>query len=323
MASRSALGSQLVDWVGPESLELVDAGTGWPSHFRAKTTSDWVNVAAFVGPIGQSHRGRANVERRFQNPGSNRAIAVAPGEVTLLMGLYERDGTHLLVGMEAGKRLGRNTRQSLFMPTHLLRRAGHWGWAEHFSEVGERLVAFTPKLLPIYVELCRSGVHVSTDNLEQLIIASGAGDPESGEDAVHRAIATVERLVRRATFSRDVTQAYGGHCAMCGLDFTLVEGAHIYPVAAPGSADRVWNGMALCRNHHAAFDSFILYVEPESRAIQLHPEFVKQSGSIAGCKAFAEATFPTLALPRKQAAYPRPDMFEKRYEFFRAKYAWV
>jgi len=323
MPTRSELGRELVGWVGGESLELVDARTGWPSHFSAKTTSDWVRVAAFLGPIGHSHRGRAEVERRFQNPGSNRPIVATPGEVALLLGLYESDGTRLLVGMEAGKRLGRNTRQSLFMPLHLLRRAGHWGWAEHFSEVGERLVAFAPRLLPIYVELCRSAVDVSTDKLEQLVIASGAGDPESGEDAVGRAIATVARLVRSAIFSRDVRKAYGGHCAMCGLDFTLVEGAHIYPVAAPGSSDEVWNGIALCRNHHAAFDSFFLHVEPESREIQLHPNLVKESARIAGCKAFVEATFPSLALPRSQAAHPLPEMFEKRYEYFKPKYDWA
>ena len=323
MVSRKYIGSELVDWVGAESLELVEAASGWPSHYRAKTPSGWVRVAAYLGPIGHSQRGRGDVERRFQNPGSNRPILSTPGELPLLLGAYESDGTRLLVGMEVGKRLGKKTRQSLFMPLYLLRSAGYWGWAEHFSDVGEQLVAFAPRLLPVYVDLRQSGVEIPANAVEQLVVASGAGDEEAGSDAVRRAIATISRLVRGAEFSRDVRKAYDGHCAMCGLDFTLVEGAHIYPVSAPGSKDEIWNGVALCRNHHAAFDSFLLYVHPKSQRIQLHPRVIEQSSHIAGCKAFVDATFPTLAPPRQAADRPRRAMFEKRYEFFNPKYSWV
>jgi hypothetical protein len=38
------------------------------------------------------------------------------------------------------------------MPLNLLRIAKQDGWAEHESESKERLVAFTPKLLPTYIE---------------------------------------------------------------------------------------------------------------------------------------------------------------------------
>jgi HNH endonuclease len=323
MVRRKALGIELVEWVGAESLELIDAASGWPSHFLAKTTSDWVKVAAYLGPIGHSQRGRGDVERRFQNPGSNRPVLQTPDEIPLLLGVYESDGTRLLVGMEVNKRIGKRTRQSLFMPLHLLRSAAHWGWAEHYSDTNERVVAFAPKLLPIYVEVQRSGVDVHPERIEDAIVASGAGDDDSGPDALDRAISSVRRLIRSATFSRDVRKAYGGYCAMCGLDFTLVEGAHIVPVAAPGSRDEVWNGLALCRNHHAAFDSFMLYVDPVSRRIRLHPEVVRQGPHSAGCKAFVESTFPTLVLPARRVDRPRDDMFVKRYEFFRPRYGWV
>jgi hypothetical protein len=321
MAVRSKIASTLVEWVGREALELVSPGTGWPSHFRARSTSDWIPVAAYIGPIGHSQRGRDDVERRFQNPGKNRPIVEIPGELGLLLGLYEGDGTHLLVGMDVEKRLGRETRQSLFMPLHLLRSADAWGWAEHFSDAGEKLIAFHPRLLPIYIELRKSAVDVPSRHLEELLHASGAGHVESAPEALERAISSVSRLVRDAVFSRDVCAAYHGRCAMCGLDFSLIEGAHIYPVAAPGSEDEVWNGLALCRNHHAAFDSHILYVEPITGRVRLHPELIREN--TAGCKAFVTATFDVLAPPRIRSQRPRPEMFEKRYEFFKPKYSWL
>jgi hypothetical protein len=320
---RREIANRLAEWVGDDVVNVIDAGTGWPSHLRIRTPSDWVNAAAYLGPIGLSHRGRDDVERRFQNPGGNRPIVDVPGEVPLLIGLYESDGTRLLVGMEVQKRLARSTRQSLFMPMHLLRSADAWGWAEHFSDAGERLVALTPRLLPIYAEIHHSRVDISPDQIERLLAASGVVDGEVGTEPIERAIASVNRLVRDAVFSRAVREAYGGRCAMCGLDFTLVEGAHIYPVAAPGCEDEVWNGLALCRNHHAAFDSFFIHVHPASGRVRLHPELVAGRTLGSGCKAFVDATFPELVTPKSKALRPRSDMFERRYEFFKPKYSWV
>jgi hypothetical protein len=321
MARRGKTANILVEWVGEDSIQLINADRGWPSHYRARSVSEWVDVAVYFGWIGDSKRGRGDVERRFQNPGKDRPILEHANELLLLLGLYESDGTRVLVGMDVQRRIGRRTRQSLFVPLHLLRTAGAWGWAEHFSDSGERLIAFQPQLLPVYVELCRSGVSLAATDVERIVVASGASEVSSEPQAAERAIATISRLVRDAIFSRDVRDAYGGRCAMCGLDFSLVEGAHIYPVAAPGSEDEVWNGLALCRNHHAAFDAHLVHIDPTSARLTLHPDlFVDTS---AGCKAFVGATFSELVLPGKQGLRPRREMFERRYDFFKPKYDWA
>ncbi len=194
MASRKALAKEMLSWVGADSLQLVDPASGWPAHFRAKTFSDWISVAAYLGPIGHSQRGRGDVERRFQNPGKNRPIRVTPEGVSVLIGLYENDGTRLLVGMDVVRRIGRSTRQSLFMPMHLLRSGGAWGWAHHLSDSGEKLVAFRPELLPIYIELQRSRIDAPFGEIEKLIVAAGANDDESGPEAIKRAIKAAKRL---------------------------------------------------------------------------------------------------------------------------------
>lgn len=63
---------------------------------------------------------------------------------------------------------------------------------------------------------------------------------------------------------------------MCGLDEGLVEGAHIYPVEAPGSADELWNGLAaLCANHHRAFDLHRVCVVPGNLRVSFHPDLLR------------------------------------------------
>lgn len=74
--------------------------------------------------------------------------------------------------------------------------------------------------------------------------------------------------VRRAAFSRMVLSEYGYRCCVCGSGLSVPEGpaaaqaAHIIPVAA-GGTDDPRNGLALCPNHHWAFDNGLFTVTPE------------------------------------------------------------
>lgn len=324
MTSRRAIARELCEWVGDDALELVDPGSGWPAYARMRSaSSDWVAVAAYLGPIGQSQRGRDNVERRFQNPGKNRPIKDTSGAIAVLIGLYQSDGTRLLVGMDAVRRIGKSTRQSLFMPLHLLRSADAWGWAEHYSDTGEKLTAFRPSLLPIYIELQRSYIDVAAEDIERLVVAAGANDAELGDEAVRRAIAAVRPVVRRAIFGKMVVAAYDGQCAMCGLDSSLVAAAHIYPAGAPGCEDEIWNGLALCGSHHAAFNSYLVHVDPRTGSTRFHPDLLARARSTPSCRIFLKATFPTIEPPRSPSLRPKAEMFEKRYKFLKPKYAWA
>jgi hypothetical protein len=110
---------------------------------------------------------------------------------------------------------------------------------------------------------------------------------------------------------------------MCGFNFSLVSGAHILPAEAPGSPDSVWNGLALCHNHHAAFDRHKVFVEPNTRAIKIHPALAAAAGTNASCEAFLENTYSTLAEPSSSKDRPKREMFEQRYEFYTTKYDWA
>jgi hypothetical protein len=281
-------------------------------------------VAAHLGPIGPSHRKRDSVERRFQNPGQGKPVQSPPKEIPLLLGLSEEIADKpVIVGMETEKRIGKMTRQSLFMPLHLIKAAAATGWAEHFGETGERLIAFTPSLLPAYVELCNTGTSIPEREIQAVLEASGVDGPGASEESVQRGMRLAMRLIRDATFSKDVRDSYGGLCAMCGLNFSLVAGAHIYPVSAPGSVDKIWNGLALCHNHHSAFDRHQIWVDPATYAVVLHDDINRHAQRNPACQAFVETTLREIQMPAAPAYNPRPQMFKQRYAFFDSKYSWV
>jgi hypothetical protein len=171
----------------------------------------------------------------------------------------------------------------------------------------------------------RAGVVPDRAAMQAAIQGSGLLDA-AGPDApaaAERARRTGTALVRDARFARRVLEAYGGQCAMCGLDVGLVEAAHIYPVAAPNSPDQPWNGLALCANHHLAFDRHLMGVRPAGLEIVFGQKILDQVVHSAAVERLVKGTFPSLTAPPRQSAQPRVKMFEMRYEFYGESYAWL
>lgn len=311
---------RLVELAG-NVVTVVDARNGWPGLVRVRLPTGDVLAAVHLGPIGLTHRKRDAVERRFQNPGQNRPLSAPEGYIPLLLGMWE-EGVHpVLVGMEADTRVGKPTRQSLFAPVWLLEQAAVSGWAQHYNAAGELIIGFHPALLPAYIEARRTGLSIEPEQVADISEASGLLAPFD-ETAAERARRGVFSLVRRARFGQDVVKAYGGRCAMCGLNFGLVEGAHIYPVKAPSSPDQVWNGLALCGNHHAAFDRHLLWIEPKRCTVKIHPEVVSAAKDDDTARWFVEITLPELRRPASRNDQPRAEMFRQRYSFYETKYDW-
>ena len=279
-------------------------------------------VAIHVGPVGLSHRGRDDVERRFQNPvrkvdDKDVPIPVEspPGATPILIGLWDEGDRPVLVGCDAERRIGRDTRVSLFSPLWLLKHASETGWSEHVSTSDELIVAFHPALLPVYLELVLKGAHVAPESIASVLDASGLVDVEA-QPPEERARRAAMALVRSASFGRNVVKAYEGLCAMCGLNLGLCQGAHIYPASAPSSPDSVWNGVALCSNHHTAFDRHLVWVDAASRMVRFHPTVKDHARTNDASRLFIDSTLGKLREPSSSESRPRADMFSKRYEFF-------
>ena len=95
--SRRSLLIDLAQVVGGSTATVIDARDGWPGLIALRVPGSQLRIAAHVGPIGFSHRGRDDVERRFQNPGKRR-MSEPPGFYPLLLGLWRSTpGTVVLV----------------------------------------------------------------------------------------------------------------------------------------------------------------------------------------------------------------------------------
>ncbi|MHA7218623.1 HNH endonuclease [Arthrobacter sp. MDT1-48-3] len=74
-------------------------------------------------------------------------------------------------------------------------------------------------------------------------------------------LGTTRQRLHQPVFRRDVLQAYNNQCAVCGLGIAgLLDAAHIVPDRDDQGIASVINGLALCKNHHAAFDDGLLAV---------------------------------------------------------------
>jgi putative restriction endonuclease len=85
------------------------------------------------------------------------------------------------------------------------------------------------------------------------------------EDAVRRYILReTKQRVHQPVFRATVMRAYGTRCAVCALAHTeLLDAAHIIPDSHERGLASVRNGLALCKIHHAAYDSNILGIRPD------------------------------------------------------------
>ncbi len=330
MMSRAEVAERLAALAGDNILRVTEAADGWPALGLLRTDDGDLPVALYVAPVGLSHRNRDHIERRFQNPGAGRPINdLRPNREPLLLGLWESDpvldvGRPIVISADPYRRIGRTTRVSIFVTTASLQAALATGWSAEHNTTGERIHCFSPSLLTVSHLTRQQDDDPPPGPLHNAIAASGVlvanGDEVAAATKRIRRVASV--LGRDAQFSRRVLGTYGGRCAMCGLGGGLVQGAHIYPVAAPGSFDEPWNGLALCGNHHLAFDRHLIGIDPDTCAIAFDESTLGQAPASPALDAFVGGTFRELAMPHTPQAAPRPEMLIRRYSFFAGQYTW-
>lgn len=136
---------------------------------------------------------------------------------------------------------------------------------------------------------------------------------------------TVKRYLTRETrirlhqpvFRSTVLRAYEERCAVCNLGHReLLDGAHIVPDVEELGIASVVNGMALCKIHHAAFDSLILGVSPD-HIVHIRPDLLEEiDGPMLqhGLKGLHGK--PLMKLPNARNERPRKDLLEIAYDRF-------
>ncbi len=300
-------------------MEVIDPQVGWPGLVRVNLGGRAQRVALHVSNV--STHARAPHERRFQNPGNRTPVSAPRGYLPVLCGLAQVGQLPIVVAINGRSRVGREARFSILFNVSILQTAAHSGWAEYTSNAGEVITAMDPRLLPAFVDAVQHGVSLDPMAVQDAADAFDLVDDRDNE-AGERARVVVSRLVRKATFGRDVCDAYSRQCAMCGLGLNVLEGAHIFPAGIPGSSDEIWNGLALCRNHHRLFDRHEIWIDPHSRDLRLHPRLYQAQRNEADTN-FVENTLPNISLPGQVRHHPRPEMFVSRYANAAGEYEWV
>jgi len=177
-------------------------------------------------------------------------------------------------------------------------------------------------VFPVFVvadhpELHTFRMQVAAADLSAIRVAtarevSGANDPELRYRTVQ-----VEQRLHQAMFRDRVLDAYGGRCSICLLRHDeLLDAAHIKP-DAEGGAPVVSNGLALCKLHHAAFDSDILGIRPDL-VVEIDPRVLEEIDGPMLHHGLQGMHDRPLHVPRRAEWRPDGTLVAWRYDRFRS-----
>ncbi|MGP0223582.1 HNH endonuclease [Paenarthrobacter sp. NCHU4564] len=119
-------------------------------------------------------------------------------------------------------------------------------------------------------------------------------------------------------FRSTVINAYDTRCTVCNLrHIQLLDAAHIIPDAHVDGAPVVANGMAMCKIHHAAFDTGIMGIRPDL-IIEIRNDVLEEvDGPMLKHGLQERHQQPLLSLPRRKADRPSSQALELAYSRFK------
>ncbi len=128
---------------------------------------------------------------------------------------------------------------------------------------------------------------------------------------------TLYRL-HQTMFRPKVLRAYESRCALCRLGHVpLLDAAHIIPDRHQHGDPVVSNGLAMCKIHHAAYDSNILGIRPD-RVVEVRKDVLAEVDGPMLRHGLQAMHGSQIFLPRSRRERPDPARLEQRYEQFRA-----
>jgi putative restriction endonuclease len=127
----------------------------------------------------------------------------------------------------------------------------------------------------------------------------------------------VERIntvrLHQPMFRARVLNAYRSRCAICALRHAqLLDAAHIIADSKPHGDPVVPNGLAMCKIHHAAFDSNILGVRPDL-TVHIRQDILDEIDGPMLRHGLQGMHNRAIEAPVKRDARPDPERLEERY----------
>ena len=142
------------------------------------------------------------------------------------------------------------------------------------------------------------------------------GERERSIGERERSLHTARRRNHQAWFSKHVRSVYGYRCAFSNLPLgKLLVGAHIKADEEGGPAS-VSNGICMSTLHHAAFDSYLIGVDPNLKIHVSRSIFDADDGPLLASLQGLDGA--TLRVPQMREARPDRGFLEWRFEKFRA-----
>ncbi len=131
------------------------------------------------------------------------------------------------------------------------------------------------------------------------------------------ALRTVKQRLHQASFREAVISAYQGRCSLSGLpEKRLLDAAHIIPDANEQLGQPVVpNGLPLSKIHHAAFDAYLIGIDPDYRVHVSDRLLEQHDGKMLEALKLLDGG--KIHFPRRSADLPDRDRLAQRYELFR------
>jgi putative restriction endonuclease len=122
--------------------------------------------------------------------------------------------------------------------------------------------------------------------------------------------------LHQASFREAVLGAYNRRCAITGLqEERLIEAAHIIPDSEIGEKQFVYNGIALSKIHHKAYDSKLMGIDADYK-IHISDKLLSTGPNDFLEQAFIRFDGENLNLPHDKAKQPNRDYLARNYERF-------
>ena len=170
-------------------------------------------------------------------------------------------------------------------------------------------------IIPTYI----SGWDANTLNARIVFGIQDQADYVAPESVSERryALQTVKQRLHQASFREAVITAYNGRCALSGFpEQRLLDAAHIISDKDERLGQPVVpNGLPLSKIHHAAFDAYLIGIDPDYRLHVSERLLDLHDGPML--EALKQLDGGMLHLPARTKDYPDRDRLSLRYEQFK------
>ena len=296
-----------------------------PFHIRILNDNNRFTLKIYMWNLTHGGKKRPADEYRIQLKGTQ--FEQGADFETLVLGWWDDVG--VFAGFDIRKHSGKFGKSpSIQTSQNKLRRAYLNGFSIHNRTNDEIVIAFKPEFFVDYVQNLRSlhdfGLSLTdTQALENIIEQTGNEDFVVN-DALIAPISnprvqitrTITQKVRDNGFQSRILTAYSSKCAFCSIQLKLIDAAHIFPVAEPGSTDHTFNGIALCSLHHRAFDNALITINEKYETL-VNESKISWLGSIGhdeGTEKFINNLRPIINVPPTKADRPNINFIKQANE---------